>query len=64
MITNMGADAFIEHLKNSLEFVPVEGSPNAHWIRVRRPLAPAGEMTAEDWDKFEKDIADAFEIVP
>jgi hypothetical protein len=60
----MGADTFIEDFKNSLEFIPVEGTPHAYWIRVRKPLAPTGDMTAEDWDKFEKDIADAFETVP
>jgi hypothetical protein len=33
-------------------------------IHPREQARPKAEMTAEDWDKFEKDIADAFENVP
>jgi hypothetical protein len=59
----MGSAMFVEDFKNALEFTPVEGRPNAYLIRPReqrsRPIEP--DMTAEDWDKFEKDIADAFE---
>jgi len=64
MIINMGSATFIEDFKNALEFTPVEGSPNAYVIRPRNQPAPAGEMTTEDWDRFEKDVADAFESVP
>jgi hypothetical protein len=53
---------------------PVEGQPNTSIIRLKlnrnRRAAPKrgatlrSKMTDEDWDKFEKDIVDAFEQVP
>lgn len=53
---------------------PVEGHPNKSIIRLKihrnRPATPNrgrrrhSEMTDGDWDKFEKDIADAFEQLP
>jgi hypothetical protein len=42
----------------------VKGSPNAFVIHPRKRPVPKAEMSSEDWDKFEKDIADAFEKVP
>jgi hypothetical protein len=53
---------------------PVEKRPNTFVIRFKRspsrrtaskhPKGRLHEMTDEDWDKFEKDIVDAFERVP
>jgi hypothetical protein len=56
----------------ALELQPVEKRPNISIIRFRTHRLPTAkgrggrhaEMTDEDWDKFEKDIADAFEQVP
>jgi hypothetical protein len=56
----------------ALELQPVGKRPNTSIIRLgthRLPTAKGfrgrhAEMTEEDWDKFEKDIADAFEQVP
>ena len=62
----MGSGTFIEDFKRGLEFTPVEGQPNVYSIRPRRNGKPDTEadMTADEWDKFEKDLADAFERVP
>jgi len=61
----MGSASFVEDFKQGLEFTPVEGRPNLFSIRPRRngKETVGGEMTAEEWDKFEKDVADAFEQV-
>lgn len=66
MIWPVGSGTFIEDFKQELEFTPVEGHPNVYSIRSRDNGAgePGPEMTAGEWDKFEKDIADAFERVP
>lgn len=62
----MGSKTFVEDFKHGLEFTPVEGRPNVYSIHPRRNgdtnLEP--ELTAEEWDKFEKDVADAFERIP
>jgi len=62
----MGSATFVEDFEQALEFKPVEGHPNAYIIHPReeRRSSTEPEMTAEDWDKFEKDIADTFERVP
>ena len=62
----MGSGTFVEDFKQRLEFTPVEGRPNLFAIRPRRngSETSGAEMTAEEWDKFEKDVADAFERVP
>lgn len=61
----MGSASFVEDFKQGLEFTPVEGRPNLFSITPRRngKGAVGGEMTAEEWDKFEKDVSDAFEQV-
>jgi hypothetical protein len=48
------------------EFIPAEGCSNAFVIHTKKIASDSvGEkMTAEDWNKFEKDIADAFEKIP
>ena len=52
---------------------PLKGRPNVSVIHARvetpRRAKPGGgkgrhELSERDWDKFEKDIADAFERVP
>ncbi len=60
----MGSATFVEDFKETLEFTPVEGCTNAYVIRLREVPRPKAEMTSEDWDKFEKDITDAFENLP
>jgi hypothetical protein len=62
----MGSGTFVEDFKEGLEFTPVEGRPNLFSIRPRRTGKETigAEMTAKEWDKFEKDVADAFERVP
>jgi hypothetical protein len=61
----MGSATFVEDFKQGLEFTPVDGLPNLFSIRPKRngKRAVGAEMTAEEWDKFEKDVADAFEQV-
>jgi hypothetical protein len=70
----VSAATIVEDFNAVFEFRPVAGHPNTSIIhprtkRARRLMSKRskdghGEMTAEDWDKFEKDIADAFEQVP
>lgn len=62
----MGTATFIEDFKEGLEFVPVEGRPNLFFIHTRERTSGAREeeMTGEDWNEFERHIADAFEQVP
>ncbi len=61
----MGSATFVEDFNEAFEFTPVEGHSNEFVIHSKTPSRRAGkEMTSEDWDKFEKDILDAFEQVP
>jgi hypothetical protein len=62
----VGSGTFIEDFKQELEFTPIEGQPNVYSIRRRddHTKRNGAEMTAGEWDKFEKDVADAFERVP
>ena len=62
----MGSGTFVEDFKQGLEFTPVEGQPNVYSIHPRRngKRSDDAEPTAEEWDKFERDVADAFERVP
>jgi hypothetical protein len=50
----------------TFEFIPAEGCFNAFVIRPNKIASDSAveKMTAEDWNKFEKDIADAFEKIP
>ena len=56
----------MEDLKKAFEFTPVKGRTNDFVIHAKAPRTDsnAQEMTPADWDKFEKDIADAFEQIP
>ena len=61
----MGSGTFVDDFEAGLEFIPVAGQPNVYVMHPRRESDDrAGEeMSSEDWDKFERDIADAFEQV-
>lgn len=62
----MGSGTFVEDFKQDLIFKPVEGQENVYSIEPRRDGSerPEPELTSEEWDKFAKDISDAFEQVP
>ena len=61
----MGSGTFVEDFKEGLEFAPVEGQPNVYSIHPRRDTRrKEAELSAEEWDKFEQDVADAFERIP
>ena len=69
----MGSATFVENFNVAFELTPVKGCPNRSVIHSKtlrkRRVTPntnggRGEMTEADWDKFEKDIDDAFEQVP
>lgn len=63
----MSAATLVGDFNEAFEFAPVEGRSNDYLIRAKVPHRngnAAKEMTPADWDKFEKDIADAFEQVP
>ncbi|MBU6399845.1 MAG: hypothetical protein KGS61_05965 [Verrucomicrobia bacterium] len=63
----MSTETFITESEQTLRFVPIEGLPNAATVDLVPgavlPADPSG-MSEADWDKFEKDIAEAFEQVP
>ena len=57
----------VKDFDKAFEFAPVKGHANEFVIRsktARRNGHAEKEMSPADWDKFEKDIADAFEQVP
>jgi hypothetical protein len=61
----MGSGTFVKDFREGLEFAPVEGCPNVYSIHPRREIGPKeAELSAEEWDKFEQDVADAFERTP
>jgi len=62
----MESATLVEDLNPAFEFTPVEGHLNEYVIHAKTPPTKRGEseMTSDDWDKFEKDIEDAFEQVP
>jgi hypothetical protein len=62
----MSTSTFVEEFKERLDFVPVQGQPNLFLIQARDSKAATvgEEMTDEDWNQFEKDIAEAFEQIP
>ena len=59
---------FLEEFKEDIEFTRVDVPANAYLIHPRSnhrtEKSAESEMTQEDWDKFERDIADAFEQIP
>lgn len=70
----MSATTIAKRFNSAFTLRPLEGRPNVSVIRARAenwPRAKPGggkgrrrEMSEQEWDKFEKDIADAFEQVP
>ncbi|MCW5555478.1 MAG: hypothetical protein KIS67_25360 [Verrucomicrobiae bacterium] len=57
----------VADLNKAFEFTPVKGHANEFVIRSKTPRPASNaetEMTPADWDKFEQDIADAFEQIP
>lgn len=63
----MTTETLIRDFNNTLEFTPVDGIPDASLISLKsgtkiREVPP--EMSKEEWDKFEKDIEEAFEKLP
>jgi hypothetical protein len=62
----VGSGTFIEDFKQDLTFKRVEGQENVYSIQPRHDGSQRQEpeLTSEEWDKFAKDISDAFEQVP
>jgi|GEM_PF-2934741 len=62
----MSTATFVEEFKERLDFVPVHGQPNLFLIHARDPEGAASEekMTDDDWNQFERHIAEAFEQIP
>ena len=71
---SMSAATIAKRFNLAFTLRPLEGRPNVSVIHARAEspqwAKPRGgsnrrhEMSEQDWDKFEKDIADAFEQVP
>ena len=61
----MGTATFVDDFKQALELEPIAGSPNVCVIHFRPGTnrTEKTEMTPAEWDKFDKDIADAFEQI-
>jgi hypothetical protein len=70
--TGMSAATIAKQFQAPFALHRVRGRPNVSVIRARpaRPSRPKPaesrslEMSEQDWEKFEKDIVDAFEQVP
>lgn len=62
----MGTATFVQDFKDGLEFTPGDGQSNLFVIHLRPVPAQLTQekMTSDDWDKFERHIANAFEQVP
>ena len=63
----MSAATLVQEFNEAFKFAPVTGHANEYVIHAKNPRHNASaemEMTPADWDKFEKDIEDAFEQVP
>ena len=61
----MKTAALIEDFDGAFELIPSTGDSNTFVIHSKgKPLPPKEKMTDEDWNKFEKDITDAFEKIP
>jgi hypothetical protein len=61
----MKSAMLVEDFDIAFELIPSKGHSNAFVIHPKNmPHHAKVKMTAEDWNKFEKDIADAFEKVP
>ena len=55
----------VKDFDEAFDLIPSKGRSNAFVIHSKnKPHHAEVKMTAEDWNKFEKDIADAFEKIP
>jgi len=62
----MSSAALVKDFNETFEFTPIKGRANEYVINSSIPHRNAyvkKEMSPADWDKFEKDIEDAFEQV-
>ena len=60
----MSSTTFVKDFNEAFEFTPVKRNSNEYVIHSKARSRPSKkEMTPADWDKFEKDISDAFEQV-
>ena len=68
----MSSVSAAKDLLTAFKFERVKGRPDVSIIRLkthrhratRNPVSKRDDMTEEELDKFERDIADAFEQVP
>ena len=61
----MKSAVLVEDFGEAFELIPSKGRSNAFVIHPKnKPHHADVTMTAEDWNKFEKDITDAFENIP
>jgi hypothetical protein len=61
----MKSAMLVEDFNEAFEMTPAKSHANAFIIHPKnKPRPTENKMTAEDWNKFEKDIADAFEKIP
>ena len=63
----MEAAIVLKDFGTPLEFAPVTGHSSVYDLRSKatgKHSHAENEMSPADWDKFEKDIADAFERLP
>jgi hypothetical protein len=61
----MKSTVLVEDFDIVLELIPSKRHSNAFVIHPKnKPHRAEVKITAEDWNKFEKDIADAFEKIP
>ena len=59
----MKAETSLEQSQKKLSLEAVKGKPGLFRIRVKKHQRAKERMTEKDWDKFERDIAEAFERV-
>jgi hypothetical protein len=63
----MATTTILEEIDKAFVFTPVKGHANEFVIHPQNSPPQRScrkKMSPADWDKFEKDIADAFEQVP
>jgi len=70
----MSATLTVKDVLGGINFEPVKGHPQVSVIQIKSPgqhrkvktraKRDSDQMTEEDWNKFEKDINDAFEQIP
>jgi hypothetical protein len=58
-IASMSRAETTKKLEPWLKLEPVPGQPSVYIVREDETAPPGGEMTDEDWDKFERDVMEA-----